>query len=130
MTPIHRGKVAYGKLILENQSRYLVQLSKLEGKDIELIIRKKKSQRSLNQNSYYWGVVIVILGEHCGYEPEEMHTALRMKFLRKELIPGLQTAGTTTALDTTQFEDYLERVRRWASMDLNCFIPLPNEVMP
>lgn len=129
MNIIHEGRVDKGQLHLNNKSRYLVQLSKLEGKEIELIIRQKKSQRSLDQNSYYWGVCIAILGDHCGYDPEEMHEALKFKFLRKGK-EGLETVTSTTDLNTKEFEDYLERIRRWASMELNCFIPQPNEVEP
>lgn len=129
MNIIHEGRVDKGQLHLKNKSRYLVQLSKLEGKEIELIIRQKKSQRSLDQNSYYWGVVVAILGDHCGYDPEEMHEALKFKFLRKGK-EGLETVTSTTDLNTKEFEDYLERIRRWASMELNCFIPQPNEVEP
>lgn len=129
MNIIHEGRVDKGQLHLKNKSRYLVQLSKLDGKEIELIIRQKKSQRSLDQNSYYWGVVVAILGDHCGYDPEEMHEALKFKFLRKGK-EGLETVTSTTDLNTKEFEDYLERIRRWASMELNCFIPQPNEVEP
>jgi hypothetical protein len=129
MNIIHEGRVDKGQPHLKNKSRYLVQLSKLEGKEIELIIRQKKSQRSLDQNSYYWGVVVAILGDHCGYDPEEMHEALKFKFLRKGK-EGLETVTSTTDLNTKEFEDYLERIRRWASMELNCFIPQPNEVEP
>jgi hypothetical protein len=129
MNIIHEGRVDKGQPHLKNKSRYLVQLFKLEGKEIELIIRQKKSQRSLDQNSYYWGVVVAILGDHCGYDPEEMHEALKFKFLRKGK-EGLETVTSTTDLNTKEFEDYLERIRRWASMELNCFIPQPNEVEP
>jgi hypothetical protein len=128
MIPIHHGIVSQNnKLILDTPSRYLTQLSNLKGKRIELTLKEEKSQRSINQNSYYWGVVVTILGDFFGYEPEEMHTALRMKFLNKEPVCGLNTAESTTALNTTQFEDYLERIRRWAAIEYHIYVPLPNE---
>lgn len=127
MNPIFKGRVEKGKIILENQNRYLVQISKLEGKQVELILRKQKKQRSIAENSYYWGVVIEILKDHCGYDAEEMHEALKFKFLRKGK-EGLETVVSTTKLSTAAFEDYLETIRIWASKELNCFIPLPNEV--
>ena len=71
--------------------------------------------------------MVAILGDHCGYDPEEMHLALKFKFLRKGK-EGLETVTSTTDLSTVEFESYLERIRRWASLDLNCFIPQPNEV--
>ena len=79
-TPLWPGQVTKGKLILETPMRYLAYLSGLEGKRVELILRKQKSKRSDQQNRYYWGVVIEILANHCGYEAEEMHEALKIKF--------------------------------------------------
>jgi len=130
-TPIHRGKVTQGKLILENQSRFLVDLSRLEGKEIELTIRQKKSKRSLNQNSAYWGIMIEILSE-CeafgGYTKDEIHDALRKEFLSKiDPITGLTKIRSTTSLNTKEFAEYYDTIQRWAAQFLNCYIPSPNE---
>jgi hypothetical protein len=39
-------------------------------------------QRSLKQNAYYWSVVVAMLADAAGYDdPEDMHDALRAKFL-------------------------------------------------
>jgi hypothetical protein len=128
MTPIHKGKIVQGKPVFDNLSRYLVSLSKLEGQRFELTIKKEKSQRSLNQNGYYHAVVIAILSDFTGYEVDEIHEALKAKFLSlPEDDFGIVKIRSTTELSTVEFEDYLERIRRWATMKLNCFIPLPNE---
>lgn len=89
---------------------------------------KKNMPRSIVQNNYYHGVVIKLLSEFTGYEPEEMHKALKIKFLTYENVKGLPVTLSTTQLKTHEFEEFLERVRRWASMDLGVYIPLPNEV--
>jgi hypothetical protein len=131
MIPIHRGKVINGKKVYDQPARYLVQLSKLEGKRFEETIRKEKSQRSINQNNYYWGCVVEILRDHFGYETyeaEEVHIGLKLLFLRIHENEGLQTVKSTTKLNTAEFEDYLEKIRRWAIKEHNCRIPLPNEV--
>ena len=117
MIPVHHGIINQGKVILDAPNRYLLQLQKLEGKRIELTLKEEKSQRSLNQNNYYWGIVVEILRLHFGYDdPEEMHFALRLKFLPIDGVPNLQAAKSTTALNTAEFEDYLERIRRWAAI--------------
>lgn len=128
MNPVFSGRIEKGKVLLDNQNRYLVQLSKLEGQRIELVLRKEKSKRSINQNNYYFGVVVEILADYCGYEREEMHEALKEKFL--SAIPddhGLRKIKSTTKLNTIEMEEYLEKIRRWASVELNCYIPNPNE---
>ncbi len=128
MIPIFKGKIEKGKIKPETTDKFAVYLAKLEGKPVEIVVRKQKSQRSLDQNSYYWGVVIEILRDHFGYESEEMHEALKFKFLRTHEGEALESVKSTAKLNTAEFEDYLERVRRWAITEYNCFIPLPNEV--
>jgi hypothetical protein len=129
MNPVFTGRIEKGKVILDNPNRYLVQISRLEGQRIEAVLRKQKSQRSINQNNYYFGVVIELLSDHTGYEKDEMHEALKEKFLSSEIDEhGLRKIKSTTKLKTTEMEDYLERIRRWAATELNCYVPLPNEV--
>lgn len=129
-TPIFTGTINEGKLILDNPQKYLVQLSYLNGKKIELILRKKRSQRSLQQNSYYWGVVIEILRNHFGYEPEEMHEALKIHFLKLEnhKAPGLVSVKSTTRLSTDEFNAYVNRVVTWAAQEYGVYIPDPRQV--
>ena len=130
MNNIHRGRVEKGNLIFDNRNRYLVSLASLEGKRVELSIKKEKSQRSDNQNSYYWGVMIEILSSFTGYEREEMHEALKEKFLSS--IPdehGLRKIRSTAKLNTAEFTEYIDRIKRWSAIELNCYIPDPNEVI-
>lgn len=100
--------------------------------------RPFSKQRSSPQNSYYWGVVIEVLANHSeiGYTKDEWHEILKHKFLRITLwIPkkdGIKEMSvitkTTTKLTTKDFEEYLSQIRSWASQDLGCFIPEPNEM--
>ena len=93
---------------------------------VEKITRER--QRSLDQNAYYWGVVVKILAGETGYTKDEMHDALKVKFLTYENVRGIPTVLSTANLNTKQFEVYLEMVRRWAAMDLGIVIPEPNQV--
>jgi len=129
MNPVFSGKIEQGKVKLDSPNRYLVQISRLEGQRIEVVLRKQKVERSNQQNSYYWGVIIEILKNHTGYTKDEMHEALKEKFL--SAIPdehGLKKIRSTAKLNTTEFEEYLDKVRMLAAQNLNCYIPLPNEV--
>lgn len=120
------GKVKGMMLELDDERGYRRHLASLEGKKIQVIVRKYKTTRSNDQNRYYWGVIIKILGEEFGYMPEETHEALKWKFLRKD--GKLETVRSTTSLNTTEFEIFLERVRIWALTDFQVKIPLPNKV--
>jgi len=127
--PIFAGQIEKGKLVLENPQRYLVHLSKFEGKKVELVLRKRRSKRSDGQNRYYWAVVIEILADHCGYDPEEMHEALKLKFLSDRCVDenGLVKIRSTAALNTDEFIQYTNRVVRFAAQDLGVYIPDPNQ---
>jgi len=92
----------------------------------------KRTIRSVEQNNYYWGVVLKILSEHFGYighgEKEELHNSLRTIFLVRTTKLGMKVVETTTKLDTKLFERYLQAIRDWAIQEHQCFIPLPNDV--
>ena len=123
MKPEFTGIVKQGKVRLDRPEAYLVHISKLEGYRVVQTLEKERNLRSLSQNRYYWGVVIEILAEEFGYEREEMHEALKMKFLRKHDDTKLPTVGSTARMNTAQFSDYIDRVMRWAATDYSIYIP-------
>ena len=123
MIPILTGKVKDGKLKLDAPQSYLVELSKLEGQRIELTIRKERHTRSLSQNKYYWGVIIEILSDYFGYDKEEMHEALKFKFLKRHEDTDLVTVGSTAKLSTAGFTEYIDDIIRWASTEYQVVIP-------
>jgi len=131
MNPVFTGKIERGKVVLDAVNRYLVHISKYEGKRIELVVRLQKSQRSLNQNSYMWGVVYEILSHHLGYTTDEVHEICKFKFLRTTISNdsgAYDIGGSTTKLNTAQMEEYLDKIRQWAEVMFELRIPLPNEV--
>ena len=127
MIPVFTGEVLKGQLRNYFTVRFQNYLKTLEGQKVEIIVRKQKTKRSDNQNSYYWGVVLDILSRHTGYESDEMHEILKFKFLRKRISDDVEYVQSTTKLNTAEMEEYLEKIRRFAAMDLFCVIPLPNE---
>ncbi len=129
MKLIFKGIVKEGRVKLDAPERYLVHLSGLEGKRIELTLEKERNARTLSQNSYYWGVIIEILGNHFGYDPESMHEALKFKFLRQHEDSDLVTVGSTAKLSTVEFGEYLDKVIQWAAQDYGIVIPDPGEVI-
>ena len=129
MNPVFSSRIEQGKVIYNNPTRYLAQVHSLEGKRIECVLRQEKSKRSNQQNNYYFGVVCKVLGDYFGYDTEEMHDALKYKFLRKGAA-DLETVQSTTKMNTAEFEEYLEKIRRWAATDYGVVVPLPNEAEP
>jgi hypothetical protein len=92
----------------------------------------EKKLRSVEQNNYYWGVVLDILADHFGYigpgEKEDLHNEMRSMFLVRIGKLGQPVVESTTRISTELFEKYLEAVRTWALQEHQCKIPMPNEV--
>ena len=128
-TIVFTGSIDKGKLILDQPERYLVHLAGLNNRRVELILRKRRSKRSDSQNKYYWGVIIELLSNHCGYTSDEMHSALKIKFLsdHQEDEKGLIRVGSTATLTTDEFIRYTNEIVRW-SAGMGVYIPDPGQV--
>lgn len=156
LNPTFFGKVGEdGKFRFNPNDRKLFDLfvaSYPAESDLVIQVRKFRRQRSNDQNAYYWGVVIPIIQEAIGnlrerethadiqdavgastagleniVDPEDVHDILKFQFLRSYVAGVFERVKSTTDLDTLAFEDYLSRVRTWATQELGVFIPLPNE---
>lgn len=123
------GKVEDNKMILDDRERFQKCLNGFNDKRIQLIIKKYHTTRSLKQNAYYWGVVIPIIAEWVGEDDlESIHEALKGKFLQVRNVKGLKIIQSTAKQNTTEFEIYLGKVKRWASMECGLIIPDPEQV--
>ena len=83
--------------------------------------------RSLEQNKYYWGVIVMILGNELGYCKDMMHEALTRKFLSHEE-KGLTFVKSTSELSTKEMNDYIEQIKQWAIDFCGIVLPEPDEV--
>lgn len=127
MIPVFRAQIKSGVIIFYQPSKAYAYIETLEGKYVEVTVRKERSQRSLQQNSYYHAVVVKMLSDFTGYEQDEMHEILKQQFLKKVNADGFEFVKSTTKLSTVEFEEYLESIKRWAAM-LGCVVPDPNEI--
>jgi len=129
MPQIHTGKVRKGKFIPDDRIQFIKEFAKKDDTRLEVTVRKPRKYRSLQQNKYYWGVVISLLSETTGFSKDEMHDALRVKFLtdleligEKTTLPRIQS---TTELSTVEFLEYVSQIQQWAAEFLDCYIPDP-----
>ena len=130
MNFIFGAEINNRQIILENPSEFWKFARKFEGKKIQLLLRKYTTSRSLKQNAYYFGVVVPIIADWAGEDDKEsIHQALKEKFLKVRDSKGLKIIQSTTKLNTTEFEIYLGKVKRWASVDCGLIIPEPSRVL-
>ena len=118
------GTVSNGKFHVDDRSALNRALVAFEGKPLTVTLERKRSIRSRNQNDWYWSVVIGLFAEHCGYEPDELHEALKWRFLKIHTDKGLEMCRSTTDLSTVEFTQYVDRVRQLAA-EMGCVIPDP-----
>ena len=124
---IHKGTVTKGKFIPRDRTALLLDFAKREGKSIEVVVRDERKNRSRLENAYYWAVPIPLISEATGFDRDETHLAMRIEFLTDN--SGMLSKVRSTAdLTTVEFEEYLSKIRRWASEFLSIYIPEPNEV--
>lgn len=101
-------------------------LRAMHGGQVEATFRAYRETRSSQANRYYWGVVVPALAEHLGYQKDELHEALKGKFLSLDAEPdahGLVRVRSTASLNTAEFRDYLEQVITWAGAEFGLDIP-------
>ena len=126
--PLFFGKIINGKLHFTQPAEWARYLARLEGQEFQASIEKKRKKRTSAENRYYWAVPVKILADFFGYTSEEMNECLKWQFLRVHQEGKPDTVKSTTDLSTVGMEDYLSRIRMWASADYSVFIPEPNEV--
>jgi hypothetical protein len=138
VTPIFDGTIRDGKLLLNKSEQFKQHLAGLNGKQVQVTVEKLKHSRTNGQNRYYWGVVVKLIAQHTGHDPEQIHEALKTMFSPKwhmttDYEPGegmkeLSVPTSTTRLDTLKFVEYTEKCRLWANEFLGLNVPLPGEV--
>ena len=104
----------------------------LPGCRLAVTIERYSPKRSSNLNSYYWAVPVKLISQATGYEPDEVHEILAMKFLPPrtlEIGGEVHVVRTKTSkLATVDFQQYIEEIKRWAAQELDgLYIPDPNE---
>lgn len=119
---IENYKFKFESKIFEQQ--FKDKIVKLNGKYAILELKNFYKKRSDNQNQYYWGVVLDMISEDTGNDPEDLHATFKSMFLvdRSGKIP---VVGSTAKLTTVQFNEYIDKVVLFASQELNLEIPEP-----
>jgi len=115
----------------DSDKRNLIKF--LEGWEIIKPHKVKVSQvrlnRSLAQHRYYRAMLKILQDEN-GDTDDDWNIYLKKKFLKstKEINGQLvEYTRSSTELTTLEFEDYMSKIRMFASQELGCYLPQPNE---
>lgn len=90
-------------------------------------IRPYKRKRSIPQNKLLHSLICII-ANHCGYDAEELKTAIKIRFLgtAQKTIAGQKydVPISTTTLNTAQFNELIDKVYALGS-ELGVRLPQP-----
>ena len=105
--------------------------------NLQLIVQPIVNQRSLDQNAYYWGVVIpfvrsLYFESGTVLTDKQTHIEMRIMFLTEEtasLITGevLSLIGHTSELSTKQFAEYIENIAQFVAEMFYAVLPEPTK---
>jgi hypothetical protein len=130
-----------GKIALSDEAKYKRLASRLPDGEYDVTIEKHVSRRSNQQNKYFHAVVVPMLAEYWGLDPdmrsdfEEAKALIKLHCNAKtvELLnhetgesKDVTIGGSTSALDKEQWAKFIERCQRWAAEQFNVVIPDPD----
>lgn len=103
----------------------------LAGKRVEIIVRKERVKRSVDQNAYLHAVPFPILAEHFGNSIEEVKYVLMGECFGWHEVAGreIPIKPSTSSMTVEECSHFINWLIPWAMTEHGCAIPLPNEVM-
>ena len=127
ITPKFIATVVNGRLHPRNIVAFNAYIWKFkENEELDVTVKKRERQRSLPQNSWYWGGILPVIAHETGHTVEELHEIFKRKFLPRQEIKyrgqSIFIPGSTANLTSEQFSIYIERIRTEAA-DMGIRIP-------
>lgn len=130
-------KVVNG-VLKQNRTRIQDAVKSFEGKEITIIIKRKRKTRSNEQNRYYWGLLIPLMVDAVKVEwgeiwsNEKAHEFFKMHFLYYEKLNEetgqiIKLPKSTTENTTVEMEEYHSQIREFLVEWFNVTAPLPGE---
>jgi hypothetical protein len=108
----------------------MAHLRTVEGQPVEVVIRKPRSKRSLDQNAYAHAWPFKLIAEAMGESVEAAKLAiLGEKFGWRELFGHqVPVKPSTSALSVEEFSELIEWMPSFGAHMFGLSIPLPNDV--
>lgn len=103
-----------------------------EGKRYDVSIVLHREKRTVDQNRLMW-LWLACISAETGTDKDDLHRFFKQKYLGfdTKTIMGKKVyeERSTTALDTAQFKQYLDRIQIFANAELGIILPNPEDRM-
>jgi hypothetical protein len=119
---------AEGKLVLDAPAAFVGAMRDMKRGRVSIRVAIDRGGRSQAANRYYWGIVLRSISEHTGFEVDELHEYFKQAYNPRQVRIGPDetvVGGSTRSMNTQQFHDYVERIRRFAATELGISLPDP-----
>ena len=120
--------------MLDAKTLFKGYVKRLANQPVTLVLKKRGSQRSLDQNAWVWGVAYPVIAEELGYdkhEHDDLHYALVAKCFGEHFdkrVGAMVPNKRSSKLTTKEFNEYMEWLVRFAATELGgIVVPLPGE---
>jgi len=127
-----QGIVTDGKMQLEKKEKFNGYIKALEGKQIEVIVQKKSSARSIAQNAYFHAVTCKYWGEYAGQDISTMKEILKGHFLKVTVnIKGkdVEYVRATSSLTVKEMKFFIDQCEQ-LGIEHGLLMPSIDEVEP
>lgn len=130
--PIFHGRVTTdGVFELAHDEKQLRQtyFRSLAGSNLEIVVRKERTKRSLDQNAYIHAIPFPIFAEYWGEDIETTKLLLLGEKFGWKDTQGvrLPVKPKTSDLTTDEMSEFIEWMPMWGMTHFGLHIPLPNE---
>jgi hypothetical protein len=125
------GDVTDGKLTLSEEASYRRQIRQFKPGKVTIRVEVDRGKRTLQQNRYY-RLVLGLISDHTGDEVDDLHEQFKRRFLEPRLVTvlGEEIAIYTTRQENAEkFGEYVDRIRRFALMELQVVTPDPDPAL-
>lgn len=120
-----------GRLELDDRAAFSKAMRHFKHGRVTVRIETDRGRRTTQQNRYY-RLVLGLISDDTGHEPDELHELFKHKFLPAHTVTVLGedvNFWTTTLEDYDQFWQYVERIRRFALIELQIETPDPDPAL-
>jgi hypothetical protein len=126
-----------GSLRLHKRSEFDSLMKDFKGCDVLITVSKKYKKRSINQNAYYFGVVVTEIRDRLNELGHNVtldltHEMLKARFNSQESFNEatgevFNFPKSTTEMNTEEFCEYIDKIIIFAKQSLDIDILYPNE---